>query len=70
VPEREKALLDPGVGAMTFSGTAAELQARMAALAAAGVRELVYSPAGPDIPRELRAMAGVASEAGVERAGR
>jgi len=70
VPERERALLDPGVGAMTFSGTAVELQARVAALAAAGVRELVYSPAGADIPRELRAMAGVAKSAGVERAGR
>jgi 5,10-methylenetetrahydromethanopterin reductase len=69
VPEREKALLDPGVGAMTFSGTAAELQGRMAALVAAGVRELVYSPAGADIPRELRAMAGVAKAAGVERVG-
>lgn len=67
VPEREKALLDPGVGAMTFSGSEAELQQRMAALASAGVRELVYSPAGSDIPRELHAMARVAKAAGVER---
>ena len=70
VPEREQALLDPGIGAMTFSGTAAELQARMSALASTGVTELVYSPAGPDIPRELRAMASVAKAAGVERVGR
>jgi 5,10-methylenetetrahydromethanopterin reductase len=67
VPEREKSLLDPGVGAMTFSGSAAELAQRMSALASAGVRELVYSPAGPDVPRELRAMAQVARSAGVER---
>ena len=70
VPEREQALLDPGVGAMTFSGGAAELAQRMSALASAGVRELVYSPAGPDVPRELRAMAGVAEAAGVELAAR
>jgi len=67
VPERERALLDPRVGAMTFSGTAGALSQRMAALASAGVRELVYSPAGPDVPRELRAMARVAQAAGVER---
>ena len=30
VPERERSLLDPGLGAMTFSGTAAELQGRPA----------------------------------------
>lgn len=66
VPERERALLDPRVGAMTFSGTADALSQRMAALGAAGVRELVYSPAGPDVPRELRAMAQVARAAGVE----
>ena len=70
VPEREKALLDSGVGAMTFSGTAGELQARMSALASAGVTELVYSPAGPDIPRELRAMASAANAAGAERVDR
>lgn len=67
VPEREKALLDPGVGAMTFSGNESELQVRMSGLAAAGVRELVYSPSGSDIPRELRAMARVAKTAGVAR---
>ncbi len=70
VPEREKALLDPGVGAMTFSGTEAELKPRMSALASSGVTELVYSPAGADIPRELRAMARVAKAAGVELVGR
>ncbi len=60
VPAREKALLDPGLGAMTFSGTEAELRERWSALAAAGATELAYAPAGPDIPRELRAMARVA----------
>ena len=45
---------------MTFSGSEDELRARWSALAAAGATELAYAPAGPDIPRELRAMARVA----------
>jgi 5,10-methylenetetrahydromethanopterin reductase len=60
VPDRERALLDPAVGAMTFTGTLDELKARWAALAAAGATELAYAPSGPDVPRELRAMARVA----------
>jgi 5,10-methylenetetrahydromethanopterin reductase len=60
VPTRERVLLDPGVGAMTFTGTQEELAARWSALAAAGATELAYAPAGSDIPRELRAMARVA----------
>lgn len=63
-PARERPLLDPNVGAMTFSGSASELAIRIAGLAAAGATELVYSPAGPDIPRELRAMARAARAAG------
>src|SRR5262245_46372125 len=61
VPERERALIDPALGAMTFSGLLAELRARWSALAAAGATELAYAPAGPDVPRELRAMARVAA---------
>jgi 5,10-methylenetetrahydromethanopterin reductase len=60
VPERERALLDPAVGAMTFTGTESELRERWSQLAAAGATELAYAPAGPDVPRELRAMARVA----------
>jgi 5,10-methylenetetrahydromethanopterin reductase len=60
VPARERVLLDPAVGAMTFTGTLEELRARWSALAAAGATELAYAPAGPDVPRELRAMARVA----------
>jgi 5,10-methylenetetrahydromethanopterin reductase len=59
-PPRERALLDPSVGAMTFTGAEDELRARWSELAAAGATELAYAPAGPDIPRELRAMARVA----------
>jgi 5,10-methylenetetrahydromethanopterin reductase len=60
VPERERALLDASVGAMTFTGTEGELRQRYAALAQAGATELAYAPSGPDVPRELRAMARVA----------
>ena len=60
VPARERALLDPSVGAMTFTGTLDELRARWSALADAGATELAYAPAGPDVPRELHAMARVA----------
>ena len=67
VPERERALLDPGIGAMTFTGTQDELRARWSALAAAGATEIAYAPAGPDIPRELRAMALVAGLIAGER---
>jgi 5,10-methylenetetrahydromethanopterin reductase len=40
----------------TFSGTADQLRARAAEYAAGGVTELVYQPAGPDIPGELARM--------------
>jgi len=59
VPDRERPLLDPRVGAMTFTGDPAELREKWGALESAGASELVYSPAGPDIPREIRAMAEV-----------
>jgi 5,10-methylenetetrahydromethanopterin reductase len=49
--------LDPGLMAFAFTGTRDELRKRAAELEAVGVTELVYSPMGPDVPRELRAMA-------------
>jgi 5,10-methylenetetrahydromethanopterin reductase len=48
----------------TFTGEPDELRKRMDDLAARGVTEIAYQPAGPDIPRELTAfarMAGLAS---------
>jgi 5,10-methylenetetrahydromethanopterin reductase len=44
----------------TLTGEAAELRERIAALGARGVAELVYQPAGGDIPRELTAFARMA----------
>lgn len=38
------------IPALTFSGTPAELRDKVAAHAAQGVTEIVYQPAGPDIP--------------------
>jgi 5,10-methylenetetrahydromethanopterin reductase len=49
---------------MAQSGIAAEAAAwrkRLAEMESRGVTEVVYQPAGPDIPRELRAFAEVAS---------
>lgn len=44
----------------TFTGEAAALRERMAALQARGVTEIAYQPAGPDIPRELTTFAWMA----------
>ena len=44
----------------TFTGEAAALRERIEELAARGVTEIAYQPAGPDIPRELTAFARMA----------
>jgi 5,10-methylenetetrahydromethanopterin reductase len=44
----------------TFTGEAAALRERMGELAARGVTEIAYQPAGPDIPRELTVFARMA----------
>jgi len=48
------------VGALTLTGTAPQVRSRLNQLAGAGVSELVYQPAGPDIPGELAAFAAAA----------
>lgn len=45
---------------LTFSGTREEVRRRLDDVAAAGVTEVVYQPAGPDVERELRAFAQAA----------
>jgi 5,10-methylenetetrahydromethanopterin reductase len=47
----------PLATAFTLTGTAAEVRSKVEGLAAAGVTELAFQPAGPDIERELRAFA-------------
>ena len=46
----------PLLTSLSFTGTAAELRERLDGMAAAGVTELAYQPAGPDIPGELERM--------------
>ncbi|MFI2558927.1 LLM class flavin-dependent oxidoreductase [Nocardia farcinica] len=48
------------VAAFTLTGSADELRSRLAEIEASGVTEIAYQPAGPDIPRELRAFADMA----------
>ena len=58
--ERDLLALDaaPDLAAsLTMTGPASEVRARVEALAAAGVTEIAYQPAGPDIRRELEAFA-------------
>jgi 5,10-methylenetetrahydromethanopterin reductase len=47
----------PLLTAFTFTGTAADLRSRVEDFAQAGVTELAWQPAGPDIPGELERMA-------------
>ena len=49
--------LIPLASSMALTGTAEQLSEKIAGLAALGVTELVYQPAGSDIERELRAFA-------------
>jgi 5,10-methylenetetrahydromethanopterin reductase len=45
---------------MSLTGSAGQVAAKLGALTSAGVTEVAYQPAGPDIPRELRAFASAA----------
>ncbi|OBA63067.1 5,10-methylene tetrahydromethanopterin reductase [Mycobacterium sp. 1100029.7] len=50
----------PFATSMALTGTAAELSEKIAGLAAQGVTEIVYQPAGSDIERELTVFAAAA----------
>lgn len=63
IPERERFLLDaagPMLAQSGWSGDEGAVRARIEKAVAAGANEIVYMPAGPDIPRELRAFARAA----------
>jgi hypothetical protein len=63
VTERDRPLLSgEGVMSFTFTGEADVLRGRLDDLAAAGTTEIVYSPMGPDIGRELRAFMEMAKQ--------
>jgi len=56
--DRDRVAIDELVPMLTsfgVSGTAAEVRTKVEAFGAAGVTEIAYQPAGPDIGRELRA---------------
>lgn len=48
------------IRAFTYTGTRAEIGEKITASAASGVTEIAFQPAGPDVPRELRAFADAA----------
>jgi len=52
------------IRSFTYTGSPAEISDKIAASAAAGVSEIAFQPAGPDIPRELTAFASAAGLAG------
>jgi 5,10-methylenetetrahydromethanopterin reductase len=61
VTDRDRPLLNGDLlPAFTWTGSAADLRARLEPLAASGVTEILYAPMGPDVPRELRAFADMA----------
>jgi alkanesulfonate monooxygenase SsuD/methylene tetrahydromethanopterin reductase-like flavin-dependent oxidoreductase (luciferase family) len=59
VNDRDRPFLEPALGATTLSGTPEALRERINGLEQAGLTELVYTPMGDDIERELRTMAEV-----------
>jgi len=62
VSARERPHLSRDLGAMTFSGTRAEMGQKVADLAASGISEFIFWPSGRDIERELRGMAEAMAE--------
>jgi 5,10-methylenetetrahydromethanopterin reductase len=54
--------MNAALAGVTFTGSPEQLRRRAADLAAQGISEIVYAPMGPDVPRELRAMAAALRE--------
>ncbi len=64
VTERDRPLLTGDfLRAFTWTGTADEVAGRVDAFAAGGGTEVLYSPSGPDVMRELRKFAAAAGAA-------
>ena len=62
VTDRDRSLVNGDmVRAFTWTAPRDEIRARLDALAASGVTEILYAPMGPDVPRELRAFMDAAS---------
>jgi 5,10-methylenetetrahydromethanopterin reductase len=52
------------IRAFTYTGSPAEVSEKIATAGAAGVSEIAFQPAGPDITRELTAFASAAGLSG------
>ncbi|MEZ4292728.1 MAG: LLM class flavin-dependent oxidoreductase [Myxococcota bacterium] len=67
LPSRDRGLLDQpqagGAARGELTGDAASVRAGVEALWKAGFREVIYTPSGPDVARELRAFAAAATDA-------
>lgn len=59
--ERDKPLVGYDKGFPTIIGQPEEIRARVTQLEECGVQELIYTPSGPDIARELRAFSVAAN---------
>ncbi|WP_216637292.1 hypothetical protein [Mycobacterium sp. GA-1285] len=55
--DRDRALLDHAPDGLTVIGSADEIRAHLSALSHRGVHEVIYTPSGPDLARELEAFA-------------
>jgi 5,10-methylenetetrahydromethanopterin reductase len=67
VTDRDRPLLDAAGDALLgagWTGDAASIAVRMDAAGVAGITEVVYGPAGPDIARELESFAAAVSDPG------
>jgi 5,10-methylenetetrahydromethanopterin reductase len=63
VTDRDRPMVEAAGEAIlgtSWTGTPTSVAARMDAVGAKGITEVVYGPAGPDIPRELTAFAAAA----------
>jgi 5,10-methylenetetrahydromethanopterin reductase len=72
VTARDQALLDeagPAILKTGWTGTRDEIAAHLRRAADAGVTEVVYTPAGPDIARELASFASASDAAGAGAGG-
>lgn len=67
VTERDQAVLDAAGAALLgtgWTGDRASIRSRLEHAEALGATEVIYTPAGPDVPRELTAFASVAQAGG------
>jgi 5,10-methylenetetrahydromethanopterin reductase len=58
LPARDQPLLEH-IDAGTMIGTPEEIRGELSRMADAGFSEVIYTPSGPDVARELRAFAAV-----------